>query len=138
VHAHVSFLALPAGRLLVNMKSRLRDYASVAVYGMWHMLCVALQQPTNDKEKINTFFKIFNDEYKWQISHDGEFQALIDYLQGLGGCLSIAFNNHEILEMAKEFGSIPKDATERQEDAILENYWRFMANKLIQLKKRVK
>jgi hypothetical protein len=98
----------------------------------------SVEQPTNDKEKINTFFKIFNDEYKWQISHDGEFQALIDYLQGLGGCLSIAFNNHEILEMAKDFGSIPKDATERQEDAILENYWRFMANKLIQLKKRVK
>jgi hypothetical protein len=30
-----------------------------------------VEQPKTDKEKINTFFKIFNDEYKWQINHDG-------------------------------------------------------------------
>jgi len=54
----------------------------------------------------------------------------------LGGCLHIAFNNHDILELAKDYGSISNNATEKEEQKILDNYWVFMANKLIQLKKR--
>ena len=42
--------------------------------------------------------------------------------------------NYDILELAKKFGSIPNNATEKQEYDLLENYWRFIANKLIQLK----
>lgn len=95
-----------------------------------------VEQPKTDKEKINTFFKIFNKEYEWQINHDGEFKALIDYLQGLGGCLSIAFNNYDILELAKDYGSISNNATEKEEQKILDNYWLFMANKLMQLNKK--
>ena len=94
-----------------------------------------VEQPTNNKEKIKTFFAIFNSEYEWQINHDGEFKALTDYLQGLGGCLHIAYNNHDILELAKKYGSISNNATEKQEQKILDNYWLFMANKLMQLNK---
>ena len=94
-----------------------------------------VEQPTNNKEKIKTFFAIFNSEYEWQIKNEGEFKALSDYLQGLGGCLHIAYNNHDILELAKKYGSISNNATEKQEQKILDNYWLFMANKLMQLNK---
>jgi hypothetical protein len=39
----------------------------------------------------------------------------------------------EILELAKEWGSLPADATERQEQAILDNWFNFAANKTAQL-----
>ena len=56
---------------------------------------------------------------------------MIEWLQGLA--LPIAFYNSDILQLAKDWGSIPHDATEKQEYKILDNYWRFMAAKILQL-----
>jgi hypothetical protein len=44
------------------------------------------------------------------------------------------FSNYDILERAKKYGSLTVDASEKDEDKLLENYWRFMANKLIVLR----
>jgi len=54
-----------------------------------------------------------------------------DWLRGVA--LNIAFMNYDILQLAIKWGSLPEDATERQEDKILYNYWGFMATKILQL-----
>jgi len=41
--------------------------------------------------------------------------------------------NYKIIEIAKKSGSLPKNATQNQEDRVLENYWNFMASKTFQL-----
>lgn len=73
----------------------------------------------------------FTNEYHWRVDQVGQIKALTDWLQGLA--INIAFYNDEILHLARSWGSLPANATERQEDKILDNYWNFMANNLNQL-----
>lgn len=73
----------------------------------------------------------FESEVRYNIKIRGPQAALTDWLQGLA--LDIAYNNHEIIELAKQWRSLPESAGEKQEDKILDNYWSFMAVKLMQL-----
>ena len=84
-------------------------------------------------EKIREVEKIFYTEYGYMINRVGKLKALIEWLQGLPSVLTIPFYNVEIIEIAKKWGSLKMNATEKQEDKILLNYWRFMANQLLQL-----
>lgn len=88
--------------------------------------------PVNtDQEKAAFSYNRFMSEYGWRVKQVGEFKAVQDWLQGLA--LNIAFYNHDILENAKAWGSLPENATESQEDKILANYWPYMAMRLIGL-----
>jgi hypothetical protein len=80
---------------------------------------------------IETTKDRFTSEYGWRIDRIGKIRSIAEWLQGLA--LNIAFYNHDIIELAKAWGSIPEDATEKQKQKILDNYWIFMANKLHQL-----
>ena len=71
--------------------------------------------------------------YEFKRNNINKTDVIADWLMGLPSSLNIVFNNHDILRLAKKWGSIPQDATEKQEDKILENYWRFMASKTLQL-----
>lgn len=75
----------------------------------------------------------FEQTQGWNIKRKGYQAALAEYLQGLPSWVNIPFMNHDILLFAVEVGSLPENATEEQEDKILDNYWAFMANKLDQL-----
>lgn len=73
----------------------------------------------------------FNREYGWHSERYGEHNALTDWLQGLA--LPIHYSYYDIINLAKDWGSIPQNATEKQKSKICDNYWSFMANKLRQL-----
>lgn len=75
----------------------------------------------------------FYAEYGWNVERVGEQKALIEWLQGLPSAINLPFYNHDILKLAVKFGSLSENATEKQEDKILENYFNFMANKIGQL-----
>ena len=81
--------------------------------------------------KIAWIQDTFTSEYGWRVTQVGRQAACVDWLQGLA--LPIAFMNADILELARAWGSLPEGATEKQEDKILANYWRFMAAKVCQL-----
>lgn len=85
------------------------------------------------KDKISFLKDTFYSEKGWEIERIGRGAAIKDWIQGLPTCLHIAFYNCDILELAKTWGSLPINPTEKQEDKILENYWSFMANKISQL-----
>lgn len=84
-----------------------------------------------EEDKAKFLYGRFMSEYGWRVKQAGEQKALIDWLQGLA--LNIAFYNHDILRLAKEWGSLPDNATERDEDKILDNYWSYMAMQIIKL-----
>lgn len=88
---------------------------------------------TNPMNKIRAVEKIFYTEYGFMINRVGKLKALTEWLQGLPSVLTIPFYNVEIIEIAKKWGSLKMNATEKQEDKILLNYWRYMANQLLQL-----
>lgn len=87
----------------------------------------------NIKSLIAGLQVAFYAEYGWNVERVGEQKALAEWLQGLPSAINLPFYNHDILKLAVKFGSLPENATEKQEDKILDNYWDFMANKIGQL-----
>jgi hypothetical protein len=67
------------------------------------------------------------------IERVGPFKALAEWLSGLPGAVSIPFSYIDILQLAKDSGSLPQDATEKQEDRVCENYWNYMAMRITEL-----
>lgn len=100
--------------------------------------CLAEDSDGNEyhthEERIAYLEKRFTSEYSWQIKRIGQQNALQEWLQGLA--IPIEFMNHNILELAKSWGSLSDDATEAQEGKILDNYWSLMAAKCDQLIRR--
>ena len=75
----------------------------------------------------------FYAEYGFMVDRVGEQKALAEWLQGLPSAVSIDFYNHDILDLAVKWGSIPKDYTEKQAEKILDNWFNFIAAKTCQL-----
>ena len=85
----------------------------------------------NNNEIIDFIKSSFYSTHQWSIDRYGRQKSLTDWLQGLA--LPIDFYYCDIIQLAKDWGSIPHNATQKQEDKICDNYWSFMANKLGQL-----
>jgi len=81
-----------------------------------------------DKEKAAFSYGRFMAEYGWLVERKGLHIAVTEWLQGLA--LNIAYNNHEILNLAREWGNLPEKTTEEQEDKFLSRYWSYMAMRL--------
>lgn len=84
-------------------------------------------------ERIAFLSDTFQSEYGWQIKRMSQVAALREWFQGLPSSCNIVFTNHDILALAVKWGSISADASEKQRDVILENYFNLMANKTAQL-----
>ena len=94
------------------------------------------KQPETDTEKL----QFLADTFKKEFMHDnslryyGTYQnCFANWLMGLPSCFNIAFENYRILEIAKEWGSLPKEATEKQEDRVLSNWFALIALKTMRL-----
>jgi hypothetical protein len=84
-----------------------------------------------DAEKLQFLSDTFEKEYGFMIKKVGYLKALIEWMQGLPSAFNVDFENYRIIEIAKEWGSIPEDATDKQEDKILDNWFNLIANKTI-------
>jgi len=85
------------------------------------------------EEKIDFMRDTFQAEYGWRIEQVGRQAAMVDYLQGLPSSVHVPFENYKILELAVKTGGLSANATEKQEDKIIDSYWNFMAAKICQL-----
>lgn len=89
-----------------------------------------------DKDRVN--FAMADFERVANYDHNNRKfpniqDRLADFLQGLPGTLQIDFANYEIVKLAKLWGSIPENATEKTEDKIINNWFNFIAFKFLQL-----
>ena len=98
-----------------------------------YILRAVSDQAETDKvlEIVEYIKNRFESEYGWRVAQVGRQAAMIDWLQGLA--LNIEYMNYKILDLAVQWGSLDKNATERAEDKILINYWSFMSAKVLQL-----
>jgi hypothetical protein len=97
-----------------------------------------VQGGETNAQKIVALRCIFDAEYGWAVKQYGMQRAIKEWLSGLPTACTIAFNNHEILTLAREWGSLPAtpDTSRRgqsREDMILNNWFNFMANALNQM-----
>ena len=92
-----------------------------------------------DSERLQFLADCFNGEYvcEFNLKRDGSYQSMFkNWIQGAPSCFNIAYEYHEIIALAKEWGSIPKNATDKEENKILSNYFNFIASKTFQLMKK--
>lgn len=120
-------------KLTKEANKAINDYIIEAI--SWDGYEVDLSEAT-DKEKL----QFVADQFKATQNYANNLkkfpnhqERLGDWLQGLPSVFNIDFENYRILELAKEWGSIPENATEKQEDLILDGWWRFISAKIISL-----
>lgn len=93
------------------------------------------------KESLQNVVDAFDSEYNFDANkrrYKNIQQRFSEWLMGLPSALEIEYRNFAILELAKKWGSIPENATERQEDKIIENWFNFISAKFFQLCKKQK
>ena len=105
--------------------------------------CIDLENYTKisytDEGEVNRVYEIFKDEYAHNIKYYGNEQtAFANYLAGLPSCINVDYENYKILELAKIWGSIPEDATEKEEEKILNNWFNFISVNFFQLRNKLK
>ena len=96
------------------------------------------KNPKTPREKIDYFFEIFDQEYGWNTERVGIQKSLAEWLSGLPNSICIPFYNHDILALAdweQSMKGLPPHP-EKKHDRILNNYWNYLANHLIQLKNK--
>jgi len=59
-----------------------------------------------------------------------------EWLSGLPSCIDIPFYNVDILALAKDLQEIEGETKKSWEDAVLKNYWNFMALHIIKLQQK--
>lgn len=90
----------------------------------------------SNQQLVAHLHKRFKSEYGYRVQQVGAMTAMTDWLQGLA--INIPYMNYEIIELAKKEGSLPQNATDAQEQKILDNYWHFMANQVLKLFRKYK
>ena len=88
------------------------------------------------QEKIKYLFNRFYSEYGWNIQRVGKRKALEDWLSGLA--INIPCYHFDIIELAKEMGSIDENSDDAVEDRVIENYFSFMADMVFLLEDEIK
>ena len=95
----------------------------------------------NAQEKLQFVADTFKAEYVCpeNLRRYGSYQEVFrQWLMGLPSSFNVDFENYRIIEIAKEWGSIPTNATERQEQKIIDNWFNLIASKTFQLMKKHK
>ena len=98
--------------------------------------CVDSEDDLNNQEltrnqKIQYLFNRFNSEYDWNIQRVGKYKAMEEWLSGLA--INIPYTYFDIIELAKEMGSIDSNPSQALNDRVCENYFSFMAQMVLLL-----
>jgi len=91
------------------------------------------EEGMSDSEKIAAARSNFESEMGWLIERSGQHKACVDWLSGLCSTMKIAFSYTDIIDLARRTGGLKEGDSEKREDYICENYFPFMATKLLQL-----
>lgn len=94
------------------------------------------KQLNTDEEKLRFLCECFENEYLFfnNLRRYGSYQAVLrEWIMGLPSVFNIDFENYRIVEIAKQWGSLPANATEDQEWEIIENWFNYIAVNTMQL-----
>lgn len=94
------------------------------------------ERKVEGESELKYFFRIFRAEYGFMIARIGEQKALAEYLGGLPSTINIPFYNEAILNVAKSWGSLAENCTEKQEGKILANWFLFVAHQLLKMNRK--
>jgi hypothetical protein len=85
------------------------------------------------EEKIKYLYDRFYSEYGFMVERIGKQNAIAEWLSGLA--IHIPYTYFDIINLAKNMGSVDDNLSSVQEDRICENYWNFMAHMVLLLER---
>tara|TARA_R100000231_G_scaffold138564_1_gene117192 strand:+ start:474 stop:839 length:366 start_codon:yes stop_codon:yes gene_type:complete len=88
---------------------------------------------TTRAEKIAHIFNRFYRERGHEIARLGKHKALIEWLQGIP--FGLPCYNNQIIDLAIEMGSIDENPSDKLVSRVLEGYYPFMANILLNMER---
>ena len=91
------------------------------------------QDKMTEKEQLQAVHTEFLNTHQYLVDQIGENKAFTEWLMGLPGLLNIDFYNYEILKIAIEWKSLRFGATEKQEDAVIDNWFPMITTKFFKL-----
>ena len=142
VHIYFVFIKRSGGRLPVytmktnNSKHPVYQYIIDAIDAEGYEVKAETVQ-----ERLQFIANCFTSEYchPYEVQRTPNVQQrMADWLAGLPSSITIDFEYYRIIEIAKQWGSIPQDADDRQGDKILNNWFLFIAGKILQLMRKHK
>lgn len=100
--------------------------------------CLEISEDASILEKTNAVLETFRAEYGFRISQIGERGAFIEWLQGLPSYIDIYFYHNDIIGVAKRWGTLAQDASEKQEERICKNWFPFFTTMFYRVNERAK
>lgn len=98
--------------------------------------CIDEEITGTTPERLKEVLRRFKSEYCYpeNLKRYGSIQNTFkNWLMGLPSAINVDFENYKILQLAVKWGGIPENATEKQQDKILENWFNFISVKFFQL-----
>jgi hypothetical protein len=90
-------------------------------------------QPQSDNERVLAAYKIACQEVGYIQEREGK-QAMIEYwFSGLCAIVPLPYLYCDIIPLAKKWGSLPENPTEKQESKICENWFKYLACQFCQM-----
>ena len=106
------------------------------LHPVFNYILGCIEHEGTNEEKLKEVLNAFNSEFNFEQNkrrYPNLQTRFAEWLQGAPSLFEIEYWNEGIIKLAKEWQSIPQDATEKQEQKILDNYYNFMACKFFQL-----
>lgn len=115
-----------------------RNYILQAIKSTGDIMTEYGEDCKNDADRIlfvlNDFVRVANHPYN-KIKFPNVQARIADWFTGLPGVIDIEFRNYGILQLCKAWGVLNENATKKEEDKILGNWFSFMANQLLKVAK---
>lgn len=106
------------------------------LHPVFNYILGCIEHEGTNEEKLKEVLNAFNSEFNFEQNkrrYPNLQNRFAEWLQGAPSSFEVEYWNDGIIKLAKEWQSIPQDATEKQEQKILDNYYNFMACKFFQL-----
>jgi hypothetical protein len=84
---------------------------------------------------MDCFKSEFCHPYEVKRHRGNVVSILAEWIAGLPSAFTVDFQNYDILQLGKKFGMLPSNPTEEQEDEMLQNFFRTVAEHTIELMK---
>lgn len=96
------------------------------------------ENPTTPEEKVKWLKKTFLSEYGWAVKQMGTQKALKEWLQGVPSAINLPIYYSDIIPIMENLGQLKKNASEKETDKFLENFYNVIAFRLMQLFEKYK
>ena len=94
-----------------------------------------LKEDASREDRIIYLTNRINAEYGWGIQKYGERKAISQWLQGIPIDIPVWYD--EIVDLAIEMGSIDENPSKAVEQKVIDDYFLFMADIIIKLRKEL-